>query len=175
MLVRGQFEGSRQVRFDVVGRPQALHGGFRDAGHLSHASATPSPERGGRRHRPVQHHATASGSREGLRPRPVASANPARRSATKRRHQRLTVTRDTPTRAAIRSCGVPAALSTTISVRCRSRAATVVVSIRRSNSQRSAAANTILRRAIVSPPRYRRSKTPRIVSGYFRDVTLALL
>src|SRR5215469_17277845 len=53
---------------------------------------------------------TASGGREGLRPRPAASSNPATRTARKRLDQWLTVTRDTPTRAAIRSCAIPAAL-----------------------------------------------------------------
>src|SRR5215469_6450069 len=118
---------------------------------------------------------TASGVREGLRPRPAASSNPARRSARKRRHQWLTVTRDTPTRAAIRSCGIPAALSTTISARCRSRTATAVALIRRSNSRLSAASNTILLRATASPNTVslQHSAKPRLMSSYFRDTALA--
>src|SRR5215831_17892050 len=51
---------------------------------------------------------TASSGTEGLRPRPAASSNPARRLARNRWHQRLTVTRDTPTRAAIWCCDIPA-------------------------------------------------------------------
>src|SRR6516165_11861456 len=49
---------------------------------------------------------TASSGTEGLRPRPVASSNPARRLARNRWYQRLTVTRDTPTRAAIWCCEI---------------------------------------------------------------------
>jgi hypothetical protein len=44
------------------------------------------------------------------------------------------------------------AKSTTISARCRSRTATVVALIRRSNSRPSSASNTILVRATGSPP-----------------------
>src|SRR6516225_7970646 len=94
---------------------------------------------------------TASSGTEGLRPRPVASSNPARRLARNRWHQRLTVTRDTPTRAAIWCCEIPAALSTTISARCRSRTATVDALIRRSNSPLSWPLSTILLRATASP------------------------
>src|SRR5215469_6357107 len=50
---------------------------------------------------------TDSDDSEGLRPRPAASSNPARRPARKRWHQWLTVTRDTPTRDAIRSLPHP--------------------------------------------------------------------
>src|SRR5712691_5774175 len=50
---------------------------------------------------------TLSGGTEGLRPRPAASSNPARRWVRKRRHHWFTVTRDTPTRAAICSCEIP--------------------------------------------------------------------
>src|SRR5215469_10963945 len=57
---------------------------------------------------------TASSGTEGLRPRPVASSNPARLLARNRWHQRLTVTRDTPTRAAIWCCEIPAALRTNL-------------------------------------------------------------
>src|SRR5215831_3061163 len=117
---------------------------------------------------------TAAGGREGLRPRPAASSNPVRRLARKRWHQWLTVTRDTPTRAAIRSCGIPAALSITISARCRSRTATVVALIRRSNSRLSAASNTILLRTTASPKNgiAAASTKARILSSYFRDATL---
>ena len=94
---------------------------------------------------------TASGGREGLRPRPAASSNPARRSSKNRRCQWFTVTRDTPTRDAIWSCEIPTALSTMISARCRSRTATVVALIRRCNSRLSSASRVILRRATSSP------------------------
>src|SRR5215831_14537804 len=150
-LVLGQLEGARQMRLDVVGRPQALDGGFRHAGPAGHGPAAPSPQRGGRRHHFVQSHAHRLEWHRGLRPRPAASSNPARRLARNRWHQRLTVTRDTPTRAAIWCCDIPAALRTTICARCRSRTATVVALIRRSNSPRSSPLNTILLRVTASP------------------------
>src|SRR6516162_4942763 len=103
---------------------------------------------------------TASSGTEGLRPRPVASSNPARRLARNRWHQRLTVTRDTPTRAAIWCCEIPAALRTTISARCRSRTATVDALIRRSNSPLSWPLSTILRRA-TAPPNGRPAVCPK--------------
>src|SRR5215469_4494461 len=56
---------------------------------------------------------TAAGGREGLRPRPAASSNPARRSASKRWHQWLTVTRDRPTRDAISAQGARERLNKT--------------------------------------------------------------
>src|SRR5215469_6329668 len=103
---------------------------------------------------------TASGGTAGLRPRPVAPSNPARRLARNRWHQRLTVTRDTPTRAAIWCCEIPAALSTTISARCRSRTATVDALIRRSNSPLSWPLSTILLRA-TAPPNGRSAACPK--------------
>src|SRR6516164_4612261 len=116
---------------------------------------------------------TASRGTEGLRPRPVASSNPARRLARNRWHQRLTVTRDTPTRAAIWCCEIPAALRTTISARCRSRTATVDALIRRSNSPLSWPLSTILLRATASP-NGRPAACPKhhTLSSYFRDTTL---
>src|SRR5712671_4838868 len=93
---------------------------------------------------------TASGGREGLRPRPAASSNPARRSSKNRWCQWFTVTRDTPTRDAIWSCEIPTALSTMISARCRSRTATVVALTRRCNSRLSSASRVILLRATSS-------------------------
>jgi hypothetical protein len=117
---------------------------------------------------------TTSGGSEGLRPRPAASSNPARRLARKRWHQWLTVTRDTPTRAAIPSCGSPAALSTTISARCRSRTATVIALIRRSNSRLSAASNTILLPATAAPQHptaAASAKLPNLVNLFWRHYT----
>src|SRR6516225_5091463 len=119
---------------------------------------------------------TASSGTEGLRPRPVASSNPARRLARNRWHQRLTVTRDTPTRAAIWCCEIPAALRTTISARCRSLTATVDALIRRSNSPLSWPLSTILLRHC-SPQRSARSmsKGTMPLSSYLRDTTRAEL
>src|SRR6516165_7819439 len=57
LFVVGQFEGPRQVRLDVVGRPQTLHARLRNAGRARHRSAAPTPQGGRRRHRLVQHHA----------------------------------------------------------------------------------------------------------------------
>src|SRR6516164_5142201 len=57
LLVLRQLEGAREMRLDVVGRPQALDGGFRHAGHYGHCPAAPSPQRGWRRHRFIQNHA----------------------------------------------------------------------------------------------------------------------
>jgi len=54
---------------------------------------------------------TASGGNDGLRPRPGASSSPARRWARKRWHQSFTVTRDTPSWAAICPCVTPSARS----------------------------------------------------------------
>src|SRR5262249_53732867 len=71
-------------------------------------------------------------------------------------------------------CGIPAALSITISARCRSRTATVVALIRRSNSRLSAASNTILLRTTASPKNgiAAASTKARILSSYFRDAIL---
>src|SRR5262249_5376680 len=162
LLVLGQLEGARQMRLDVVGRPQALDGGFRHAGPAGHGPAAPSPQRGGRRHHFVPNHAhplqchprpppSAWRATEGLRRRLAPSSNRASRLARNRWPKRLTVPRDTPTRAAIWCCDIPAALRTTISARCRSRTATVVALIRRSNSPRSSPLNTILLRVTASP------------------------
>ena len=52
---------------------------------------------------------TASGGNNGLRPRPGASPSPASRWAKKRWHQSFTVTRDTPSWAAICPCVRPSA------------------------------------------------------------------
>src|SRR5215469_16310684 len=68
LLVLGQLEGARQMRLDVVGRPQALDGGFRHAGPAGHGPAAPSPQRGGRRHHFVQNHAHRLEWHRGLTP-----------------------------------------------------------------------------------------------------------
>src|SRR5690242_20717653 len=51
----GQFEGAPEMRFDLTGRPQALHAGRRDPGGAGHRAATPPPQMGRRRHRLLHH------------------------------------------------------------------------------------------------------------------------
>src|SRR5882724_9928339 len=51
LLVVRQFEGAREMRLDVIGRPQPLHARRRDASGAGHRAAAPSPQMGRRRYR----------------------------------------------------------------------------------------------------------------------------
>src|SRR6202008_3621304 len=54
-LVVRQFEGAREMRPDVTGRPQALHAGRRDPGGAGYRAAAPSPQMGRWHHRLLDH------------------------------------------------------------------------------------------------------------------------
>src|SRR5215469_14857353 len=69
LLVLGQLEGAREMRLDGIGRPQALDGGFRHAGHAGHCPAAPSPYVAGGVTALSRTTRTASTGTEGLRPR----------------------------------------------------------------------------------------------------------
>src|ERR1700704_6502070 len=166
LFVIRQFEGPREMRFDVIGHPQPLHARRRYAGCARHPAGTPTPPMGGGGdtppppllHRPrwgggvtacsITCCAAPSGS-HGLRPRPGASVNPASPSLAKRPTQRFTDRRDRAVRSAICCCVRPSALSRMISERQRSRTDTVLARTRRRNSAASSGRNSILGRAMM--------------------------
>ena len=131
-LVVGQFEGARQMRLDVTGRPQALHAGRRNPGGARHRAATPPPQMGRRRHRLLQHLLHRGLRQPRLAPAPGTIAQPLQPAQPKRPTQRFTQSREIPSCSAMRCSARPCALSRMISARCRSRTGTVVARARRS-------------------------------------------
>ena len=134
LLILGQFEGPREMRLNVVAAHRrctlaceipAARAIVRQLQRACIASGVTAFSKTTR---------TASGGKDGLRPRPGASSRPARRRARKRWHQSFTVTRDTPSRTAICACVMPAARSRIISALWRSRTAIVVARVRRAAS-----------------------------------------
>lgn len=68
VCIVGELEGSLQMRLDVIGSPQALHAGCRDARGFRHAAATLAPSGRRRSRYRVQHIFDRHSQQRGLAP-----------------------------------------------------------------------------------------------------------